>query len=113
MGVLARAMPSIMLVGCTGIAPCCRLSLLIVLPELFVELSLMTALPRKLYLSVEQRRALQLLADIPFGVTHAAMFVNGFASQSAADLQSQSARLRLRASRIKITEASRRALQGY
>jgi hypothetical protein len=38
---------------------------------------------------VEQSRALQLLADIPFGVTHAAMFVNGFARQSAADLQSQ------------------------
>ena len=73
----------------------------------------MTALPRKRYLSVEQRRALQLLADIPFGVTHTARFVNGFARQSAADLQSQSARLRLRASRIKITEAGRRALQGY
>jgi hypothetical protein len=42
--------------------------LLIDLPKLFIELSLMTALPRKRYLSVEQRRALQLLADIPFGV---------------------------------------------
>jgi hypothetical protein len=39
----------------------------------------MTALPRKRCLSAEQRRALELLADIAFSVTDTAMLVNGFA----------------------------------
>jgi len=38
----------------------------------------MPALPRKYLLGAQQRRALQLLAGIPFGATEAAMFLHGF-----------------------------------
>jgi hypothetical protein len=91
------------------------------LPKLFIELSLMIALPRKRYLSAEQRRALQLLADIPFGVTDTAMFVNGFARQTLVRLTraglATTERENLKAGqsvgRVRITETGRRALEGY
>ena len=53
-------------------------SLLINLPESFVELPRMPAPLRKHHLGEEPRLALQLLAGTPFGATETAMFVNGF-----------------------------------
>jgi hypothetical protein len=80
----------------------------------------MPRLPRNRHLSAEQRRALQLLADIPFGVTETAMSVNGFARQTIARLLraglATTERENLKAGqsigRLRITEAGRRALEG-
>jgi hypothetical protein len=80
----------------------------------------MPRLPRNRHLSAEQRRALQLLADIPFGVTETAMSVNGFARQTIARLVraglATTERENLKAGqsigRLRITEAGRRALEG-
>ncbi len=81
----------------------------------------MTGLRRKRYLSAEQRRALQLLAGIPFGVTDTAMFVNGFHRRTLANLiragLATVQRENLKAGsqsigRVRITEAGRRALEG-
>jgi hypothetical protein len=80
----------------------------------------MPSLPRNRHLSAEQRRALQLLADIPFGVTETAMSVNGFSRQTMARLVraglATTERENLRAGqsigRLRITEAGRRALEG-
>jgi hypothetical protein len=78
--------------------------------------------PRKYRLGAKQRRALQLLADIPFGATQTAMFVNGFArhtlkrliraglaTTSGENLNAGSASI----GRVRITEAGRRTLEGY
>jgi hypothetical protein len=46
----------------------------------------MPVAPRKHYLTAEQRRALQLLADIPFGVNDTAMLLNGFTRETIARL---------------------------
>jgi hypothetical protein len=80
----------------------------------------MPRLPRNRHLSAEQRRALQLLADIPFGVTETAMSVNGFARQTIVRLLraglATTERDNLKAGqsigRLRITEAGRRALEG-
>jgi hypothetical protein len=80
----------------------------------------MPGLPRKRHLSAERRRALQLLADIPFGVTDTAMFVNGFARETLvrllrAGLATAEREIRdggQTVGRVRITEAGRRALEG-
>jgi hypothetical protein len=61
-------------------------SLLIDLPESFLELPQMPAPPRKHLLGTQQRRALQFLADTPFGATETAMFVNGFTRKTLVPL---------------------------
>jgi hypothetical protein len=81
----------------------------------------MTGLPRKRYLSAEQRRALQLLANIPFGVNDTAMFVNGFTREiigglvrgGLATTERENLKAGLSIGRVRITEAGRRALKGY
>jgi hypothetical protein len=81
----------------------------------------MPAPPRKYRLGAQQRRALQLLAGTPFGATEATMIASGFARKTIVSL--------LRAGhaathsdikpggqtvgRITITEAGRRALDGF
>ncbi len=90
----------------------------------FLQLNLreMPARPRKRYLTAQQRRALQLLADIPFGVTESALVLNGFERQTLERLiragLATTERDDLKAGRqsigrIRITEAGRRALEGY
>jgi hypothetical protein len=76
--------------------------------------------PRKRHLSAEQRRALQLLADIPFGINDTAMLLNGFARDTIArlvraGLATTERELKAGQSigRVRITEAGRRALEGY
>jgi hypothetical protein len=86
----------------------------------FFPLSLreMPAPPRKRHLGAEQRRALQLLAGIPFGATEAAMYLNGFECQTLArriraglaTTEDSKAGSQLMG-RIRITEAGRRALE--
>jgi hypothetical protein len=81
----------------------------------------MATLPRKRPLGAEQRRALQLLAGTPFGATEAAMFLNGFARQTIVRLvraQLVTTEREIKAGgqtigRVRITEAGRRALEGY
>jgi hypothetical protein len=46
----------------------------------------MPVTPRKRYLGPEQRRALLILAGIPFGATEAMMFTNGFERRTFARL---------------------------
>jgi hypothetical protein len=50
-----------------------RVSLLIDLPKLFIELRWMTGHPRKYRLGTQQRPALQFLAGSPFGAAEAAI----------------------------------------
>jgi hypothetical protein len=79
----------------------------------------MVASPRKRPLGPQQRRALQLLAGIPFGATEAAMFASGFTRRMLADLiraglataEREKAGGQL-VGRVRITEAGRRALEG-
>jgi hypothetical protein len=79
----------------------------------------MPALPQKYRLGSQQRRALQLLAGIPFGSTEAALFLNGFerhtlvrliraglATTEREDIKAGSQSI----VRVRITEAGRRAL---
>jgi hypothetical protein len=80
----------------------------------------MPGLPRKRHLSAEQRRALQLLADIPFGINDTAMLLNGFARDTIArlvrtGLATTERELKAGQSigRVRITEAGRGALEGY
>jgi hypothetical protein len=82
----------------------------------------MPAPARKYRLGPEQRRALQLLAGIPFGATEAAMFLNGFERQTLVRLiragLATTEREDIKAGsqsigRVRITEAGRRALEGY
>jgi hypothetical protein len=78
----------------------------------------MAAPPRKRLLGPEQRRALLLLAGIPFGATEAAMFLHGFTRRVLASLihaelatvQREKAGGQL-VGRVRITEAGRRALE--
>jgi hypothetical protein len=81
----------------------------------------MPASPGKRALGQEQRRAFQLLAGTPFGVTESAMLLNGFARDTIARLVraglATTEREILKAGqsigRVRITEAGRRALEGY
>jgi hypothetical protein len=86
----------------------------------FVQLPQMPAPPRKRLLGSEQRRALQLLAGTPFGATEAAMFLHGFTRRVLASLihfglatvEREKAGGQL-VGRVRITEAGRRAIEGY
>jgi hypothetical protein len=79
------------------------------------------ARPRKRPLGEQQRRALQLLAGIPFGVTESALAINGFERHTLERLiragLATTERENLKAGqsigRVRITEAGRRALEGY
>jgi hypothetical protein len=78
----------------------------------------MTAPPRNRNLGAEQRRALRLLADTPFGATEAAMFLHGFTRRVLARLihiglatvQREKAGGQL-VGRVRITDAGRRAIK--
>jgi hypothetical protein len=80
----------------------------------------MPATPRKYHLGVQQRRALQLLAGIPFGVTESALVLNGFerhmvvrlirAGLATTEHEDRKAGS-LSVGRVRITEAGRRALE--
>jgi hypothetical protein len=81
----------------------------------------MPAPPRKRHLGAQQRLALQLLAGTPFGATEANMFVNGFTRPTLVRLIRDglvTTQREIKAGgqtigRVRITEAGRRALQGY
>jgi hypothetical protein len=80
----------------------------------------MPAPPRKYPLGAEQRRAHQFLASIPFGATEAAMLVNGFHRQMLVRLlragfitTEHEIKAGQSIGRVRITEAGRRALEGY
>jgi hypothetical protein len=77
-----------------------------------------TVRPRKRRLGGEQRRALQLLASTPFGVTEAIMLVHGFTRQMLAKLvrtglataQSETGKA-IAIGRVRITDVGRRGLE--
>jgi hypothetical protein len=77
--------------------------------------------PRKRYLGTCQRHALLLLAGIPFGATDAAISANGISRLTLARLIRAglaTAQREIKADgqtvgRVRITEAGRRALEGY
>jgi hypothetical protein len=82
----------------------------------------MLSLPRKRHLGAEQRRALQLLAGSPFGATETNLLATGFERRMLAKLiragLATVQRENLKDSsqsigRVRITEAGRRALDGY
>ena len=68
----------------------------------------MTARPRKL--RVEQRRALHLLASIPFGASETVMFAHGFTRKTLAGLVRAGLATAERKT-VRITDAGRRALE--
>jgi hypothetical protein len=80
----------------------------------------MAAPPRKRPLGQEQRRALLLLAGIPFGATDAAISANGIARQTLVSLVRAGLATTEREvkaggqtiGRVRITEAARRSLDG-
>jgi hypothetical protein len=77
--------------------------------------------PRKRPLGAQQRRALQLLAGIPFGVTEVTMFANGVTRKTLVTLIRAGLATTQRevkaggqtVGRVRITEAGRRALEGH
>jgi hypothetical protein len=81
----------------------------------------MPAPPRKRLLGAQQRLALQFLAGTPFGATETALFVNGFKRPMLVRLLRAgliTAQREINAGgqavgRVRITEAGRRALEGY
>jgi hypothetical protein len=79
----------------------------------------MSAPPRKRPLGAQQRLALLFLADIPLGATDVAICANGITRQtSARRAGSATAQREVKAGgrtvgRVRITEAGRRALEGY
>ena len=66
--------------------------------------------PRKHHLSKEQRRALQLLASIPFGASETIMFAHGFTRQTLAVLAREGLATAKRKT-VKITDAGRKAIE--
>jgi hypothetical protein len=76
---------------------------------------------RRRHLGTRQRRALLLLASIPFGATDAAISANGISRLTLARLIRAglaTAQREIKADgqtvgRVRITEAGRRALEGY
>jgi hypothetical protein len=76
--------------------------------------------PRKRQLGPEQRRALLLLAGIPFGATDVALSANGITRETLArliraGLATTQREIKARdqtIGRVRITEAGRRALEG-
>jgi hypothetical protein len=81
----------------------------------------MPAAPRKRRLGAQQRRALLMLAGTPFGATDIAMSANGIARKTLVSLiraglittQREIKIGRQTVGRVRITEAGRRALEGY
>ena len=81
----------------------------------------MPAPPRKRPLGPQQRRALLFLAGIPFGATDAAISANGFTRRMLAGLIRAGLVTTQRevkaggqlVGRLRITEAGRRAIEGY
>jgi hypothetical protein len=77
--------------------------------------------PRKRHLGAEQRRALQFLASSLFGVSEAIMFAQDFKRRMLASLiraglataQRENIKASLAVGRIRITDAGRRALEGW
>jgi hypothetical protein len=67
--------------------------------------------PRKRHLGAEQRRALQLLASSPFGVSEAVMSANGFTRRMLAGLI-RTGLATARGKTVRITAEGRRALEG-
>jgi hypothetical protein len=86
----------------------------------FIELPQMPTPPRKRPLGSEERRALLLLAGIPFGATDAAISANGITRQTLvrlirAGLVTTEREIKAAGQtigRVRITEAGRRALEG-
>jgi hypothetical protein len=87
----------------------------------FIELAMMPVPPRKRYLGPDQLRVLRLLAGIPFGATDAAISANGITRQTLARLIRAglvTTEREIKAAgqtigRVRITDAGRRALEGY
>jgi hypothetical protein len=81
----------------------------------------MSAPPQKRLLGAQQRRALQFLAGTPFGATESTMFVNGFTRKTLMSLiraELATTQREIKAGgqtigRVRITDAGRRALEGY
>jgi hypothetical protein len=80
----------------------------------------MPAPPRKRPLGPDQRRVLLLLAGIPFGLTDAAISANGITRETLARLiraglatVQREVKAGRTVGRVRITEAGRRALEGY
>jgi hypothetical protein len=81
----------------------------------------MPALLRKHRLGAQQRLALQLVAGVPFGATEASMFFNGFKRQTLvrlvhtglATIERENLKAGQSLGRVRITDAGRRALEGY
>jgi hypothetical protein len=81
----------------------------------------MPAPPRKRPLGAQQRRALLLLAGLPFGATDTTMFANGIARKTLASLiraglattQHEIRDGGQTVGRVRLTEAGRRALERY
>jgi len=82
----------------------------------------MATSPRKRHVGAEQRRALRLLASIPFGAAHAIMLAHGFTRRALADLvhaglatvehrTGKADGKAIEAGRIRITAAGRSALE--
>ncbi len=71
----------------------------------------MAAPPRKHHLGAEQRRALQLLASSPFGVTEIIMLAHGFTRRMRAGLI-RAGLATARGKTVRITAEGRRALKG-
>ena len=69
----------------------------------------MAAHPRKL--SEEQRRALQLLASIPFGASETIMFAHGFKRKTLAGLVRAGLATAERKT-VRITDADRKAIES-
>jgi len=75
--------------------------------------------PRKHHLGTEQRRALQLIASSPFGVSKAVMIANGFKGGMLSELirsglataQRETKAGSQPVGRVRITEAGQRALE--
>jgi hypothetical protein len=84
-------------------------------------MSAMATPPRKRHVGGEQRRALQVLASIPFGASEAVMLTHGFTRRTLADLVhaglataersvAKAADKAIAAGRVRITGAGRKAL---
>ncbi len=71
---------------------------------------MMATPPRKPRVRNEQRRALQLLASIPFGVSETIMFAHGFKRETLASLVRAGLATAERKT-VKITDAGRKALE--
>ena len=72
----------------------------------------MAATPRKRHLGAERRRALQLLASIPFGASETVMFAHGFKRKTLAGLVRAGLATPERKT-LRITDAGRKAIESF